>query len=640
MSANTPKTSAARQRPRLLLVLLCGCLGAALSPAAASAGVPLNPSDYEVGALCGNPSPGYAGCFGLRLMAKDPLSMPAVRLLSRSNRNDRADSGSAAEGSGTAQPQTIETTEPVKGSRTPANLLSAYGLSGISPPSPQTIALVDAFDDVNAEADLAVFDERFGLPACTTANGCFRKVNQSGDVAPLPVSSGKLERGWAQEIATDVEVAHGVCQSCRILLVEAKSNSNNNLYTAERTAVALGATVISNSWGGEETSGDSVAFDHPGVVITASSGDNGYLDWFSNAPATAANYPASSPHVVAVGGTRLTSKSETVWNDGGFIKSKPEGAGAGGGGCSTHFAAPIWQQNLPDWSAVACGARRAVADVSADGDPFTGVAVYDSTETPEEEKGWATIGGTSVASPIVAATFGLAGGANGVAYPARTLYENESLNPASLHDVTLGSNGECHKPFEWETASTGCTVAEEADASCTSHAICLAGAGYDGPSGVGTPNGIAAFTPNPGAGSGGETGPATSPGPAPSASTGTSAPGAPGVLAPPVRLPVVSALSLTRRAIVALNRHRPKLSKVGFAFTLNLPARVRVSIARRVRVHGRTQWKAISSPLMISAASGAQTRSLIGHSTLAAGRYRLTLTPSSGAPRSIVFQIG
>jgi hypothetical protein len=536
--------------------------------------------------------------------------------------------------------------------------LSAYGLSGISPPSPQTIALVDAFHDVNAEADLAEFGSRYGLPPCTAGNGCFTQVNQNGETQspPFPKTIAELEaarkgtvsereraklaEGWAQEIATDVEVAHGVCQGCRILLVEAESNSNSDLYAAEQTAVALGATVISNSWGGQETSSDSAAFNHPGVVITASSGDNGYLNWFSKAPATAANYPASSPHVVAVGGTRLTSKSETVWNDGGFNKSKPEGAGAGGGGCSTHFAAPSWQQSLPVWGAVACGTKRAVADVSADGDPFTGVAVFDSTETPEGEKGWAMIGGTSVASPIVAATFALAGGANGVAYPASTLYENESLHPSSLHDVVLGSNGECHKPFDWETASTGCTIAEEAAASCSSHAICLAGAGYDGPSGVGTPNGIAAFLPSAGAGTGAETGPVVSPGPAPSGATGTSAPGTPSVVSPPVPAPAVSALSLTRRAIVALNRRRPKLSKVGFAFTLTVPARLRISIAKRIRVHGRTQWKKISSPLTISAASGAQTRSLSGGGALASGRYQLTLTPASGASRSIVFQIG
>ena len=108
---------------------------------------------------------------------------------------------------------------------------------------------------------------------------------------------------------------------------------------------------------------------------------------------------------------------------------------------------------------------------------------------------WCTIGGTSVSSPLIASTFALAGGANGVEYPARTLYENQVKSPGSLHDVTTGSNGECTKPFS-ETGLSGCTTAEEAK-SCASKAICVAGTGYDGPTGVGTPDGIAAFKPLP-----------------------------------------------------------------------------------------------------------------------------------------------
>src|SRR4029077_15672612 len=262
------------------------------------------------------------------------------------------------------------------------------------------------------------------------------------------------ERGWAQEIATDIEVAHGVCESCRILLVEAKSNSNSDLYTAETTAANLGANEISNSWGGEEPFADSSAFNRPGVVITASSGDSGYLNWLEEGGSSFAEYPASSPHVVAVGGTRLALnastkawENETVWNDGGASGGFLEGAGAGGGGCSVPFTAPSWQQAVADWAAVGCGSDRAVADVSADADPYTGVAVYDSTENPEGNKGWGVIGGTSVASPIVASVFALAGGSQGVSYPARTLYESLTKAPGSLHDVTAGSNGEYLKPF-------------------------------------------------------------------------------------------------------------------------------------------------------------------------------------------------
>ena len=176
------------------------------------------------------------------------------------------------------------------------------------------------------------------------------------------------------------------------------------------------------------------------------------------------------------------------------------GDGATGGGCSVVFTAQPWQQSVSDWSGVGCGAKRAVADVAADADPYTGLAVHDTSPECqyryEEAKVkhvlyWCTIGGTSLASPLIASTFALAGGANSIEYPAKTLYENEVKSPASLHDVTVGSNGECTKPFS-ETGLSGCVTAEEAK-SCASKAICVAGTGYDGPTGAGTPDGITAF---------------------------------------------------------------------------------------------------------------------------------------------------
>ncbi len=618
--------------PAMLVLGLCVPTGCLLGPAALAAlanGASPSPSSYGVSALCAEPAPGYSGCLGLRLVAGEPLSVPGTSVVP-----------AATSAPGGESSEAVEHKEVIGGSLSPSNVLSAYNLTGVSPPSRQTIALVDAFDDATVEADLAVFDSQFGLPACTEANGCFRKVNQSGNHSPLPPSGGKAERGWAQEIATDVEVAHGVCPSCRILLVEAQSNENEKLYTAEQTAAALGATEISNSWGGEEPATDNPAFNQPGVVITASSGDNGYLNWFEEGARASADYPASSPRVIAVGGTRLklnggTWSGESAWNDGGESGVSRQGFGAGGGGCSEVFSAPFWQQSVADWSSVGCGNARAVADVSADADPYTGVAVYDSTES-EGSKGWAMIGGTSVASPIIASAFALAGGSQGVEYPARTLYLNELNAPASLHDVTVGSNGECLKPFNKKTGASGCTSSEEAQ-SCSAHAICLALPGYDGPTGVGTPAGIRAFqTSGPSASA-----PASgrSPGsvlPAP----GVSSPGAAQAPAATSAVPTVSALSLTRPAIVALNRKRPKVSKVAFSFTISAPARVRVTIAKRVRVHGRLQWKTISAPFEILAAGGRQSRRLSGRGALAAGRYRLTLTPARGASRSIIFRIG
>ncbi len=649
----------------MLAPLLLACTLAAPGAFSADASAALSPSEYTVSSLCSAPAPEHAGCLGLRLVAREPLAQPGAQARSDASQAPATEAAPTPPGepgaptageplSGESPPTpATEFTKPNKKALTPANLLTAYSLPGAAPASTQTIAIVDAYDSATIAADLQVFDSQFGLPACSEANGCFRKVNQSGKASPLPASSGELERGWAQEIATDVEVAHGICPACRILLVEAQSNANGNLYAAEQTAASLGATEISNSWGGGEPSSDSSAFNHPGVVITASSGDYGYLNWFSEAPESAesADYPASSPNVVAVGGTRLslnaTTKAwegETVWNDGGKTGGKLKGAGAGGGGCSVPFTAAPWQQSLSNWALVGCGSARAVADVSADADPYTGVAVYDSTET-EGNKGWATIGGTSVAAPIVASVFALAGGAHGVSYPARTLYENALQSPGSLHDVTAGSNGECLKPFEKGPGTSGCTTAEEAQ-TCFVHAICLAGSGYDGPTGVGTPNGVAAFAP-PGTISGAveETGEAvTSGGSGATEAQPPSGTSAPGTIAPPATAatpakPVVSALSLTRNAKAALHHRRPKLSKVGFAFTLNAAARVRVTIYRRVRAHGRMQWKAVCAPTTIVASRGAQSRRLSGSVALSAGQYRLTLQPERGAARSIAFRV-
>jgi len=406
----------------------------------------------------------------------------------------------------------------------PQDLHTAYGLP-TSASSAQTVALIDAYNDPTAETDLKAYDEEFALPECTTANGCFRQVNQNGEAGnpPFPKTTKELESarrgsrsareeaaeatGWDLEISLDIEVAHATCESCEVLLVEAGSPNYEDLEDAERSAAALGAGEVSNSWAGPEVGEtpeleSTSPFNHPGIVITAAADDDGYLDWDAEKSSERGyvNYPASSPHVVAVGGTRLSLGAgsawagETVWN----------GDGATGGGCSVVFAAQPWQQSLSDSSGVGCGTKRAVADVSADADPYTGLAVHDTSPeceySYEEAKVkhvlyWCTIGGTSVASPLIASTFALAGGAGKVEYPVKTLYENELKSPGSLHDVTTGSNGECTKPFS-ETGLSGCTTAEEAK-SCGSKAICVAGTGYDGPTGVGTPDGIAAFKPPP-----------------------------------------------------------------------------------------------------------------------------------------------
>ncbi|HEY8852869.1 MAG TPA: S8 family serine peptidase, partial [Gemmatimonadaceae bacterium] len=207
---------------------------------------------------------------------------------------------------------------------TPADLLVAYNLDA-SGGAGQTIAIVDAFDDPNAEKDLAVYRNQFGLPPCPTTNGCFRKVDQNGGT-----SYPRGDMGWAEEISLDLDMASAICPKCNILLVEAKTNSFANLAAAVDRAATMGATVISNSYGGSEYSGevaDQVHFNHPGVAITVSSGDNGY----------GVEFPAASQYVTAVGGTTLTKVT-----GGGFSETVWSGAGSG---CSAYILKPEWQKD-------------------------------------------------------------------------------------------------------------------------------------------------------------------------------------------------------------------------------------------------------------------------------------------------------
>jgi subtilase family serine protease len=292
---------------------------------------------------------------------------------------------------------------------------------------PQTVALVDAYNDANAAADLATYEREFGIDC--SAPGCFEQVNQNGETGNLPFPKTKTEletfakgtvrqrleaeeaEGWSLEIATDIEATRAICNNCHILLIEADSPQYagpTGLETAEDTAVALHATEISDSWGGPEAGTDTAAFNHPGIPIAAAAGDDGYLNWDEyeekgSSYFEGADYPAASPHVISVGGTSLTVTAEGSWQS--------ESAwNLGGGGCSTTLEAPEWQLLVSHWAQVGCGEHRASVDISADADPLTGVNIYDSTPYPEEEKGkkirvvpnWVPVGGTSVASPIVA----------------------------------------------------------------------------------------------------------------------------------------------------------------------------------------------------------------------------------------------
>ena len=337
----------------------------------------------------------------------------------------------------------------------PAQLHGGYELA-TEAPNPQTIAIVDAFNDPSIRSDLTTYDTTYGipdLPSCTATitGGCLLQVNQKGETSHLPVR----EPGWDLEISLDVETAHELCQNCKIDLVEAKTSSMRNLATAEMEAVKLGATVISNSWG---TNGESIAellfnsdFNHPGIAVVAASGDNGYRRF---------GFPASSPDVIAAGGTTLYLNQTA----GGYAWASEESWSGSGSGCSAYFSARPWQPLASGWPSSQCGSKRGVTDVSADANPETGAAVYDSIPF-EGQSGWSQVGGTSLSSPIIASVYALAGNASGAEYPASVPY----ANTGSLHDITAGP------------ATGVCLTA------------CKPRTGYDTPTGLGSPVGTTAF---------------------------------------------------------------------------------------------------------------------------------------------------
>ncbi|MDO3702793.1 S53 family peptidase [Micromonospora sp. C28SCA-DRY-2] len=326
-----------------------------------------------------------------------------------------------------------------------AQLQTAYGLTeaAASKGADQTVAVVVAYDAPNAEQDLAVYRGMYGLPPCTTENGCFRKVNQDGESGPLPPPHA----GWALEAVVDLDMVSAACPQCKILLVEANDNLIDNLAGAVATAARLGATQIVSSWGLLERPGIleyETFFDHPGVSIFAASGDTGY----------GVSYPASSASVTSVGGTSL-------WPANGARGYYEYAWGAAGSGCSAYVKKPSWQR-----AETGCS-HRATADVSAVADPATAVAVYDT----HQAGGWVRVGGTSVATSLVAGVYALIGEETreepGGAYAYR--------HPEKFFDITSGNN-------------TGADPGADIPGSCSPAVLCTAGVGYDGPTGVGTPN--------------------------------------------------------------------------------------------------------------------------------------------------------
>jgi len=396
------------------------------------------------------------------------------------------------------------------GGLTPSDLATAYGLTTTGG-SGQTVAIVDAYNDPNIAADLATFDSQYGLAPCALGT-CLKVVNQTGG-ATLPAND---TQGWSIEESLDVEAVHSVCQACKIILIEANSPSNANLAIAENEAVTLGATEVSNSFGGFESSTDATfqaAFNHPGTVITAASGDDGYYSYDQSANVSEPDVPASYNTVVAVGGTSLylgqnaTRQAETVWNANGAEDFNQQlffglALGASGGGCSHLFAARGWQTSLGGWASTACGTKRLVSDIAAVGDSLTGFDVYDSyncgSACGSAPPGWLTVGGTSLSAPIIAAAYALAGGSHGVPYPAVTLYGHRT----SAYDVTVGGNGwcggsgaaGCADPNLQGFGVLDCAYPATGTTPSAGDRACDALAGYDGPTGLGTPKGLGVFT--------------------------------------------------------------------------------------------------------------------------------------------------
>jgi hypothetical protein len=382
--------------------------GSAHAQAIAALAQPLSaePSTTQPYLACPPPAPRHAAC-------QSVIVPPAAKLASLS--------------ASSVSP----TTAGVDGSGlTPSELQSAYKLPSSTAGTGQTVAVVDAYDDPSAASDLATYRSAYGLGPCTTTNGCFSKVNQTGGTSYPPE-----EADWGIEISLDVDMVSAICPKCHILLIEANSNSYSDLTAAENEAAALGATEISNSWAGSEftgeTSFDSV-FDHPGIPITAASGDWGYDD-----EASAPSYPAASPNVIAVGGTTLTATNNSRgWSESTWSRS--------GSGCSRYEPKPRLQTDTE------CS-HRTTNDVAAVAEDLS---VYDNGS-------WLAVGGTSAATPIIAAVEALSSSA-ARSLGAAAFYES----PASLFDVTSGANG-----------------------SCSGSYLCTAGPGYDGPTGVGTPDG-------------------------------------------------------------------------------------------------------------------------------------------------------
>ncbi len=396
------------------LLLLVSAVSATAPAAVAQ---PSPSANWHAEKVCADVPAGNASCFALKYV--DDSTAPAKALPQ----------------GGQAKP--ASSTPPATG-KTPADIQSAYNIAGLTSGG-RTVAVVDAYGYPNLERDLGVYRSQFGLPACTVSNGCLTIKDQNGG-NKLP----RFNSGWADETALDVDAVSAACPDCKILVVQATTASLADLGTAVATAAKQpGVAAISNSYGGGDSADSSYGayYNHPGIAVTASTGDNGY---------TGSSYPASSSYVTAVGGTSLVKNSSTRgWGESAW-------SGSGSGCSSVNTALPAAAS-----FGTGCG-KRASADVSAVADPQTGLAVYAPTSSTTSS--WAQYGGTSLSSPLIAAMYALSGNTGSSTALANSL---PYTNSGKFNDVSSGSTGTC-STTQW----------------------CLSGSGWDGPTGVGTPNGV------------------------------------------------------------------------------------------------------------------------------------------------------
>jgi hypothetical protein len=408
-------------------------------------------------------------------------SILATSAKSETAAKDAAEAVVSARAKGESPAATVSSSGPL----TPADLQAAYGITSASSSDGQgeTVAIVDAYYDPNAQSDLAMYRSQFGLLACSSdasspEAGCLNVYNEDGknlatDPSAAPPQSPS-DDDWVPETSLDLEMVSAICPNCTIDLIEANSPLTPDLGTAEDTAVSLGAKFVSNSWSGEGPGADypgesayDAYFDHPGVEISVASGDDGY----------GAAYPASSQFVTSVGGTFLDQNSSgdwtsTVWNDNGS-ENTDDVAGATGGGCSASEPQPSWGPDSKDNTASTLCANRTENDVSAVADAPSGVDIYDSADCG----GNCDVYGTSVATPIITAMYALAGIPKANTYPASYLYED----PSGLTPVTSGTDSFSESPLKCESGRQ--YLCNAADRLTTPYD------GYSGPAGLGTPNG-------------------------------------------------------------------------------------------------------------------------------------------------------